>query len=252
MTLRLRNALLISLAVVSAGGFVLIISGFIRNGNIFNLHILEWLPVVCLNLFSTASCIIIFFSFRNTASSEIFFYYIFIFSFVFDIFRFSFLLFPEYQLFTVFPMAATRLVYYGRFLGALSLFTAGLFTTGLEYQRMSITSIIILVLPAALVLVLPVDVTAPVPGGTWQIGRFHEVTIALSLFHIIAVLNFIIAGLKNESREYLIIAASLFIAICGRELTYYFTGWLPLAGFILMVGGSISFALRTHRLYLWN
>ena len=252
MTLRLRNALLISLAVVSAGGFVLIISGIINNGSISDLNILEWLPVICLNLFSTLSCIIIFFSFRNTASSEIFFFYIFIFSFVFDVFRFSSLLIPTYSILTVFPMAATRLVYYGRFLGALSLFSAGLFTTGLEYQRMSITSIIILVLPAALVLVLPVDVTTPVPGGTWQLSRFHDITIALSLFHLIAVLNFIIAGLKNESREYLIIAVSLFIAVCGRELTYYFTGWLPLAGFIMMVGGSLSFGLRIHRLYLWD
>ncbi|HAK46824.1 MAG TPA: hypothetical protein DCO79_13015 [Spirochaeta sp.] len=252
MTLRLRNTLLISLAFVSAAGLAIIARTIVFNENITGAYLLEWLPMIILNLFATITCIIIFFTFRNTASSEIFFYYIFIFSFIFDIFRFSHLLTPAFPIFTVYPMAATRLAYYGRFAGALSLFSAGLFTTGLEYQRMSITSLIILVLPAVLVIVLPVDVSSSVPGGTWEIGRFHEITIALSLLHLFAILNFLIAGQKNESREYLIIAASLLTAICGRELIFYFTGWVPAAGFILMLGGTISFGLRTHRLYLWD
>ena len=252
MTLRLRNLLLILLAVVSAAGFAIIGRGILKSEGLSYSVVIDWLPAICLNLFSTICCIIIFFTFRNTSSSEIFFYFIFVFSVVFDLFRFNSMLVPAFPVLTVFPMAATRLVYYGRFLGALSLFSAGLFTTGLEYQRMSITAIVILFLPAALVLVLPVDVTSPVAGGTFEIGSFHEITIVLSLLHAIAVLNFIIAGLKNESREYLIIAAGLFIAVLGREIVFYFSGWLPAAGFILILAGSVLFGLRTHRLYLWN
>ena len=80
-------------------------------------------------------------------------------------------------------MVPTRLVYYGLFTGTLALFSSGLFTTGLEYQRMEIATVIILTLPAALVLVLPVDVTSSIPGGTWEIGRFYEITAAPSEFY---------------------------------------------------------------------
>lgn len=252
MTLSLRNTILITLALVSVAALSLLTRSLFSIEKITLATLAKWMPIIILILFTSVTCVIIFFSFRNTSSSEIFFYYIFIFSFIFDIFRFGDLLIPFSNLLRVYPMAATRLIYYGRFLGALSLFSAGLFTTGLEYQRMGITSIIILTLPAALVMVLPVDVTSSVAGGTWEIGRFHEITIALSILHIIAVLNFVIAGLKNESTEYLIIAAGLFIALCGRELTFYFKGWVPIAGFILMLAGTLSFGLRIHKLYLWD
>ena len=246
MTLRLRNTLLILMTAISVIGPVLIIRGLVNGSLIFNLETVETiLPVTALSVFTTLSCIIIFLSFRNTASSEIFFFYIFLFSFAFDIFKLS-----DYELY---GYLFTKLVYYGRFLGALALFSAGLFTTGLEYRRMGITSIIIFILPAALVLVLPVDVTAIIPGGTCKIGKFYETTIALGALSLMGIINFIIAGMKNESREYLAIAAGAFSAACGRELIYYFDIiTIQTTGFIILVAGSVIFGLKTHRLYLWD
>ncbi len=246
MTLRLRNTILILLAAISAVGPVLIIRGLINGSLIFNLETVETvIPVILLSVFTTLSSIIIFLSFRNTASSEIFFFFIFLFSFAFDIFKLS-----DFELY---GYILTKIVYYGRFLGALALFSAGLFTTGLEYRRMGITSIIIFILPAALVLVLPVDVTTHIPGGTYKIGRFHETAIALGSLSMMGIINFIIAGIKNESRDYLVIAAGAFSAACGRELIYYFDiVTIQMTGFLILLAGSIIFGLKTHRLYLWD
>ncbi|MDC7226211.1 MAG: hypothetical protein PQJ61_05560 [Spirochaetales bacterium] len=252
MTLRLRNTFLISLAAVAVIGLLFSARLIMLHEGLSLDYIIDQLPLIIMNIFTSVACIIIFFSFRNTSSSEIFFFYIYIFSFMFDIFRYSDLLTEIFPVFTTYAMAATRLVYYGRFVGALALFSAGLFTTGLEYGRMRITLILTVILPAALVLVLPVDVTSHVAGGTWEIGKFHEITISLSILHIIAVLNFLIAAMKNESGDYSIIAISLFAAICGREMIFYFNGIFPIIGMVLMLAGTISFGLRLHRLYLWD
>ena len=252
MTLRLRNILLLILASVSAICFLFLVYQFTVSGQMTAESLRKFLPVTVLILFGTVSCIMIFISFRNTASSEIFFYYIFIFSLIFDLFRFTDLLFADLHIFSVYTMAPTRIVYYGRFLGALALFSAGLFTTGLEYQRMGITTLLIFILPAALTAVLPVDVTSTVPGGTLQIGRFHEIVIAMEILNLAAVLNFLIAGIKNESREYGFIAAGLLTVIAGRELLFFLGGWIDIAGFVMMLAGSLVFSLRIHRLYLWD
>ena len=246
MTLRLRNTLLILLSTVSAGAPILLARTLIVNDfNFIRFPLIQFIVIAVLAVFSTTTCIIIFLSFRNTASSEIFFFFIFIFSVIFDIFKLA-----DTDLY---GMSVTRIVYYGLFMGALSVFCAGLFTTGLEYQRMGIAAIIVFLLPAALVLILPVDTSSNVAGGTYEIGRFHEISIALLILHLMAVLNFIIAGLKNESREYLLIAAGLFIAVSGRALMYYFSGPVIIGiGFALLVSGTIIFALRIHRLYLWD
>ena len=147
----------------------------------------------------------------------------------------------------------TRLVYYGRFMGAIAIVSAGLFATGLEYQRMGTAALIALLLPAALVMVLPVDSTSSIPGDTWEIGKFYEIAISIGILHLIAGVNFIIAGIKNESRDYFIIATAVFSAVCGRELLFYFNSTIiQSAGFLLLLFGTILFGLRTHRLYLWD
>lgn len=254
MTLRLRNILLIILAVVSAAGPAIILYGLVAGRLILNSQsLLEIIPTAILTLFVTIVCIIIFISFRNTVSFEIFFYYIFIFSFLFDIFKLTDLLIQPNSVLNVYVMLPTRLVYYGKFMGTLALLSAGLFATGMEYQRMEIASLIAFILPAVLVLVLPVDSTSTVPGGTLEIGSFYEISIIISILCLISVLNFIIAGLKNENREYFIIAGSVFIAVCGREIIFYlqrpiFQG----LGFILLLSGTIIFGRRTHRLYQWD
>ena len=237
---------MILLAIISVTGPALIIEQFISGGVDLTFQgIEEFLPIVFLVLFTTTACIVIFLSFRNTASSEIFFFYIFIFSFIFDVFKtFNF---------DLYGMTATRIIYYGRFLGALAIFCAGLFTTGVEYRRMGIATVIIIALPAALVLVLPVDITAEIPGGTYAIGSFIEITVTVSVLQLMGFLNFLIAGMKNESRIYKIIAASMITAVCGRELMFYFSDfYFTAGGLVLLITGSIITSLKIHSLYLWD
>ncbi len=253
MTLRLRNILLIIFTAFSAACLVFTVKELISSGSFTPAGILQFLPVLFIAFYAAVSCIVIFFSFRNTVSSEIYFFFIFIFSTVFDIFRSAGLSSNLLPLFSVYSMVPTRLVYYGLFAGALALFCSGLFTTGLEYQKIGVATVIILALPAALVIVLPVDLASAVPGGTWEIGRFYEITIALAVFQLLGVLNFIIAGIRNESREYSFIAAALLIAVCARALIFYFENIFAItAGFLLLIAGTILFADRTHKLYLWD
>jgi hypothetical protein len=239
---------------MTIAGLTIMSYGFIKNQDLITT---EFFPVLIqisvLMLFSTITCVIIFFSFRNTASAEIFFFYIFIFTFSIDIFKIVILMIPNAPLPFGYGMITTRIVYFGRLLGTLSLFSSGLFSAGLEYQRMGTVFLVTIILSAALVWLLPVDVSSSVPGNTWEIGKFLEITVALGLFQLIAVLNFIIAGLKNENKEYLFLAAGIFLAAAGRELLYFLPGYITTAaGMVLLISGTILFGLRTHQLYLWE
>lgn len=150
-------------------------------------------------------------------------------------------------------MLMTRLVYYGRFAGVLALFCSGLFATGLEYHRIGLTAFLISIIPAALVMVMPVDTSVIIPGNTWKVGGFKEIFSAILLINLIAVINFIIAGLKNENKDYFIITVALLLSIFGRELSFYFqgmTGLLP--GLLLLSAGTTVFSLRVHHLYMWD
>ena len=254
MTLRLRNLILIilsfiSLAVLGAAVYI----GVGGYSAIDAASMQQIVPVSALLLFSTVAGIVIFLSFRNTASAEIFFFYFFIFSLLFDIFKIVVILFPDASLPFSYGMIATRLVYFGRFAGTLALFSSGLFSSGMEYQRMGIVFLFIIILSAALVWLLPVDISSTVAGGTWELGRFIELLIAVIFLEIVSVVNFTVAGRKNENPEYIIIAAALFLTVAGREILFFIPGYVSTAiGTALIVCGSIIFGLRTHGLYLWE
>lgn len=254
MTLRLRNFIMILLALLTVIGFAVLTFGIIQNRDLITKESLDFLiPIATLMVFAPISCIIIFLTFRNTASAEIFFFYVFIFTFSLDLFKIVILLAPSAALPFSYGMMMTRIIYFGRFLGAFALFCSGLFSSGLEYQRMGTAFLVIIIISLGLVWLLPVDISSGVPGRTWEIGRFIEITIALGIFQLIAVLNFIIAGLKNENKEYLFIAGGLLSAAAGREILYYIPGYiLTGTGFLLMIIGTIIFGLRTHQLYLWE
>jgi len=254
MTLRLRNFILILIALISITGLTLLIFGIFDNMTLITDEILSaHMPIAIQLLFSSIACIIIFSTFRNTASAEIFFFYIFIFTFSFDIFKIVILMLPEASLPFSYGMITTRLVYFGRFLGAMALFSSGLFSSGLEYQRMGLVFSVSIVLSGALVWLLPVDISSSVPGQTWELGNFLEIAIAIGVLKLIAILNFVIAGLKNENHEYLLIAVGLFLTASGREILYYIPGYIASAvGVLLLLSGTVIFGLRTHQLYLWE
>ena len=254
MTLRLRNSILIMLSLLSVLCLAAAVYGTIDRWDKIDLQTAAALvPIAVLILFSTVAEILIFLSFRNTASAEIFFFFIFLFSFLFDAFRIVIMILPETNLPFTIGMISTRIVYFGKFLGAMAVFSSGLFSSGLEYQRMGIVFLVNIILSAALVWLLPVDISTTVPGGIWELGKFLETSIAIGFLELTAIINYLIAGRKNENREYVLLAAALLAVLAGRELLFFLTGFIAsAAGALLLIAGTIIFGLRTHRLYLWE
>ena len=252
MTLRLRNILLVALSSISAIGTVFIIFSFFIKLTTENTMPSSILALMIISLFSTIFCFATYYSFRNTTSFEIFFYFLFVFSIFFDIFRITEVFKLTEGFWTLYPMLGTRLTYYGRFVGTLSLLCAGLFATGLEYQRIGNIAIVVMFIPIILVIIMPIDISTVIIGGTYQIGGFREIFATIFFLNILAILNFIIAGFKNENNDYFLISIFLFISICGRELYFYSNQLLyNICGLFLLTTGAVLFSKRIHKLYLW-
>lgn len=254
MTLRLRNTSMLLLSVLITLMTISFIILFVRSaGNVESINLQQFISVLATMVFATAACFVIFISFRNTASAEIFFFFLFLCSFCFDMFKEGLIIINDISLPFSYSMFMTRVVYFGRFFGVVALFCSGLFSTGLEYQRMSMMFLISVIIAVGLVSLLPVDLSRNIPGGTRELGSFLEIYIILILLQLISVVNFIIASNKNENTDYLFLAGSLILTVAGRELLFLMPGIAAAsAGFVLLVSGTVVFGLKTHRIYLWE
>ena len=204
-------------------------------------------------VFAFFASLILYFSFRKTASPEIFFFIAFVVSMSFDAFKAVQILIDISSVAPYFGGAATKVIYFGKFFGTLTVFAAGLFSTGVEYQKTEIILGIAFLLALSLALALPVDVTLLGGNLVHPIGGTRELTIISILFQCFAVLNFALAAVIHHDRNYLFMAAGIALVLIGRELLFYRSDSIALiAAFVLLIGGATLFSERTHEVHLWT
>lgn len=203
-------------------------------------------------IFCLTTTLALYFSFRKTTSPEIFFFIIFIVAMSIDSLKSVQIIINISRLSPYFGMIITRIIYYGKFLGTLSLFSAGLFSTGVEYQRTEIVLGIGLLLAFVLAATVPVDMTELKANLVHALGKDLELLIISVLFQTFALLSFVFAGIQNSNPSYFSIAAGVGIVMVGRHLIFYRTDLISvLIAFVFLAGGSILFSERTRKIHLW-
>ncbi|RKX76539.1 MAG: hypothetical protein DRP87_11595 [Spirochaetes bacterium] len=268
MTIAFRDTILIIGIVTSIVLFLLFLFGFsavfIENTwinfqidvesldkNLFPLHAYT----VCslsLFIFSIAAGILLRKYFKKTTSAEMFFFTIFILSLSFSAFRTTILFIQMNNMSFYYGMFLTRVVYFGRFFGIFSLLSSGLFSTGIKYQKFSIFLGFSFLISFYLAYSIPVDATVFGKSLLYKIGNGREIHIAFWIIEGIVVLNYLLALYLKGNREYLFMGGSLFITIAGHELLFFFFSiYLVVTGFILLLCGTIIFARRNRVMYLW-
>lgn len=211
------------------------------------------LALFCELLFCASTIVILYFSFRKTASAEIFFFILFIVSMSFDSLKMVHVLLDAAPVAPYFGTIVTRAIYFGRFFGVLSLFSCGLFATGLPYERLEVVFVAGMLLSLTLASTIPIDMTRSDSWFAMPIGFAKEIQIVTWLLYGIAVVNFVFAAHHSGNRNYLLVAAGVALVIGGRETLFYRLDVLSITiSFVLLVTGATIVGERTHEIYLWS
>lgn len=211
------------------------------------------LLLFCELFFCIATLIVLYVSFRKTASAEIFFFMIFVVSISFDALKMVHLVIDATSLPPYFGVVVSRCIHFAHFLGPASLFASGLFATGMRYERLEIVLISSLLLSFTLAATIPIDMTLLEPWFVMRLGYAREIRGVTTLLYIFAFTNFLLAAYQSRNRNLLIIATGLALAIGGREILFYRTDVISvIIAFVLLVFGSTIFGERTHEVYLWS
>ncbi len=208
------------------------------------------MPLI-LMLFSITGLVIIRYSFLKTNSSEIFFFSLFLISLVFDLSRsyvavFSYFRIPEY-----YNIYASRVCYFGRFLGLASLFTAAFFTFDTETKKIETA--------AAVIVMISYMLSSSIPFSTYKLSTMIQqpgyfTYFAFSIFSIecLTVLTYIFSFIQSRSREYILLSISMVFVFTGRETTFFISDPARfLTGLILLAAGTAIYSNKVRQIYSW-
>jgi len=266
MTLSLRNAILL----LGAGFNLVLFSAFclslsllvplparfpeIREffGALVSVYSADLIFLFFLQLVSLIASLFLYKRFRKTASPEIFFFILFLLSMGIEGGKIFPPVLRELQVPVYLYHLVIRLLYMARFFGIFSLFTAGLFANGMQYQKVSIAYGISLLTAFTLSSLLPVAEASLKTDTGLDLVTIGDVRIVMITLRILSVINFIVAWIRNNSREFLWLGLGGSIVLFGYELALGSDIlWLRIVATAAIIIGIQLFSRRTHEIYLW-
>ena len=216
-------------------------------------------PFAVLNLifvktiFAFAAGLILRNLFQKIASPEIFFFGLAILSLSLTSVRSLLLIegvldYPIYLSETI-----TRAVYFGKIITVLCLFTSGLFSTGISFQKQESFLLLIALISVVLSVIIPIDLFETDIILLRGNGSEYGMNIIFILLQVFAVLNFIVGAIKNNNYDYLFLAVGVGMVAIGNELLFVLIpGWISIGAILLLISGTILFGYKIHKIYQWS
>jgi len=205
-----------------------------------------------LTLFSLLSLISLRTYFRKTASPEIFFFSLFIFTLAFQSLRILNLYLYSNYMPLLWQGYITRILFMSRLGGIFFLVSASLYAAGFKYQEYGIMVLVNIILSFVITMNLPINNFRLNSALFSTPGELIYWMILFVVLEILALVNLTIAFFLKGQRDYLFLILSMAAILIGVELLFFpLNIWLTLGGFLLLIGGTVQFSSRFHHLYLW-
>ncbi len=215
-------------------------------------HLQGILPLMLLDIFILTAGVLLLLSFRKTSAPEIFFFFIFLLTLGTESFRLGLLYLNILSIPFEFGMLLSRLVYFGRLMGTLTLFSAGLFSCGIPYQRLELALGSCFLVALALASNLPLESGAQGWDLLYRNSLSVEFTLGLLTVEMLGMGNLLYAVKVHNDRNYYALAMGMGGVILGKFLVFSGGGIiLSIMGLAALVGGTLLFGKKTHQIYLW-
>lgn len=220
-----------------------------RNYSLFAILYLIFIK----NLFVFTAGLIFRNLFKKIASPEVFFFSLAILALSFTSLRSLFLVdgflgYPVYLSETI-----SRTVYFGKIITILCLFTSGLFSTGISFQKQQYFLLLIILISFVLSSVIPIDLFETDTILLKGTGSEYGMNIIFIILQIFAVLNFLVGAIKNNNHDYLFLALAVGMIVIGNEILF---GLIPdkisCIAILSLISGTTLFGYKIHKIYQWT
>jgi len=219
-----------------------------QNGSVINYKSLSLGGQI---LFSFLAGVLITRQIRRNPSAELSFFYIFLFLFSLQIFRLPFLM-KDPPLFLTITGLTTRIIYFSRIFSLACLFSASLFSSGLQIQKFGIVLLISTLTAFTLSSIIPVNTSSLTGALIDRIAREKNLGLFCTTLEVLTVLNYVSAGHRQGRTEYFRLAFLSLLVICGYEMLFFLHVPFIIPGFLCLIPGTILFARTSRKLFLWS
>lgn len=190
--------------------------------------------------------------FRRVSSAEIYFMTLFLITLSAELFRIGQPLVEVAELPVYVNVLITRLVLFGRLVGAFSLFAAGIYSAGADYPRIGTVTALLVLLAFLIVYFIPVDSERMNATFVHVTGGREGVDLMLGFLSLGTIANYAIAWWRGHRERGGSIALAIMAVVAGKLLVLHVPALVPLAiGVGLLTAGAASFILVNRSYFLW-
>jgi len=146
----------------------------------------------------------------------------------------------------------TRIVLFGRLVGAFSLFAAGVYSAGADYPRIGTVTALLVLLAFLIVYFVPVDSERMNATFVHMTGGREGIDLMLGFLSLGTIANYAIAWSRGHRERGGSIALAIAAVVVGKLLVLHVPTLAPLAvGAGLLIAGTASFILVNRSYFLW-
>jgi hypothetical protein len=202
--------------------------------------------------YSFISIILIYHFFEKTQSPEILFIGFFVISLTFEFARLIIPLKAVLPVPAFFSIAASRVLFFGRYFGLFSLFASGVYAAGMDAQKQQ--SFLLMLILAAMVIAINVPMDIFVWDSTFMArsGYRFMFSVVEAVVLALTIASFLISAFTRGSRSYVLIGIGVFLAFAGRSILINSDTFITvLPGLAILSAGTWCICSRLHLEYLW-
>ncbi|CAD7844462.1 hypothetical protein S1OALGB6SA_738 [Olavius algarvensis spirochete endosymbiont] len=274
MTLNLRrnlfNILLIpSLIVTLAAGLALIAwyrSQLFWDYEIPKLTALWWsiwrvatpssLPwalhgIAFLSIFSLFCELVLRRRFGHSPSPEMFFMRFFILTLPFQAPRILLSLVSVGSLELSWSLTATRLAWFARFFGILSLLNISVFFGDISLRHSGLVLGMEFLIAIFIAATMPFDITQPLGNLLIRSGIETALALVIVSMELLIVLGLLGTAIMQGNPYYYLLSGALLLVVAGMDLTFFLSKPLLIPGAVLLVAGVFFSAWTVQKIYQW-
>lgn len=190
--------------------------------------------------------------FRRVSSAEIYFMTLFLMTLSVELVRIGQPLVEVADLPVFVSVLITRIVLFGRLVGAFSLFAAGIYSAGADYPRIGTVTALLALLSFLIVYFVPVDSERLNATFVHVIGGREGIDLMLGFLSVGTIVNYAIAWWRGHRERGASIALAITAVVIGKLLVLHVPALVPLGiGLGLLTAGAASFILVNRSYFLW-
>ncbi|WP_444818314.1 hypothetical protein E4N82_06860 [Treponema denticola] len=246
----LDNSLVTGTKSAESSGITEFILSLLRNN--YNGYAVL-ISILAFPFLSLGFLVFVYFTFKKTHAIEISFFAMFTLCISFESIR---LVFPLYSFSNIVLDSIanlSRLVYFFRLAGIMSIFMAGIFANKIITRKISSVFFFIFFISFLICLSMPIN--------NFYISRYflsdikagHSYIYLFLIAALLACVNYFFVYITKNIKEYLFAALSLTGALIGYAVLLYTSSYTLLGiGLALFILGNLSFIKYIHSYHIWQ